>query len=128
MAPKHLSQSAVPAATRGRRKRAGPSQAMSQKARSSRVRSSVTWREFDAKKSHIDRRRELCVVVEDWEIWASANEVIKQHGEGASQYAAERADSLLEKGDLEGKRVWLSIQEKIRELQRLEPADGEELH
>ncbi len=43
-------------------------------------------------------------------------------------YAAGRPDDLLDKGDMEGKRAWMRILEKIVELQRAGPHEGEALH
>ncbi len=40
-------------------------------------------------------------------------------------HAAVRADTLLEAGDLEGSRVWISIREAIEELQRTRPRRDE---
>ncbi len=39
-----------------------------------------------------------------------------------------RADTLLEGGDMEGRRVWLSILEAIEELQRTRPTCDEPMH
>ncbi len=39
-----------------------------------------------------------------------------------------RADTLLEGGDMEGRRVWLSILEAIKELQRTRPRRDEPTH
>ena len=54
------------------------------------------------------------------DIWRSANELIKQHGDLADIEAASRADALLAKGDHEGQRVWLRILKAIDELQQFE--------
>ena len=48
-------------------------------------------------------------MISDLDIWRSANELIKQFGDTADIEAAARADELLDKGDLEGQRVWLRI-------------------
>ncbi len=66
-------------------------------------------------------------MISDWEIWGCANLVIKQHGDGATFYAAGRADDMLERGDMEGKRVWCRILAKIEELERTELHEGEGL-
>ena len=50
------------------------------------------------------------------DIYRTANELIKQHGEDAPIHAAMRADELLEVGDMEGKAVWLRITKAIDEL------------
>ncbi len=44
----------------------------------------------------------------DIDIYRSANELIKRHGDDAPIEAAIRADELAEDGDLEGRAVWLS--------------------
>ncbi len=67
-------------------------------------------------------------MISDWELWACANLIIKQHGDQAELQAGIRADALLDKGDLEGQRVWLRILDRIRELRRLEPAEAERVH
>ncbi len=50
------------------------------------------------------------------------------HGEEAARDAATRADTLLEGGDREGHRVWLSILEAIKELQRTRLRGDEPMH
>jgi hypothetical protein len=52
----------------------------------------------------------------EWEIWACANEYIRQHGLDAPILAAMRADELLERSDLEGARTWRLIVHRISEL------------
>ncbi len=44
--------------------------------------------------------------------------LIDQHGEDAPLRAAQRADELLEEGDVDGVAVWRRILEAIDELQR----------
>jgi hypothetical protein len=50
--------------------------------------------------------------------------VTDQHGEDATQRAAQRADELLEVGDLDGSAVWRRILAAIEELQRGRREDG----
>ncbi len=64
----------------------------------------------------------------DSDIYRSANLLIDQHGEDAARHAAMRADALLEAGDKEGRRVWLSIREATEELQRTRPRRDEPTH
>ncbi len=64
----------------------------------------------------------------DLDIYRSAHLLIMQRGEGAARHAAMRADALLEAGDMEGRRVWLSIREAIKELQRTRPTRDEPTH
>jgi len=53
----------------------------------------------------------------DRDIWRAANLLIREHGDGAEFVAAQRADEMLERGDLEGEAVWLRIWRAIVELQ-----------
>lgn len=53
----------------------------------------------------------------DIDIWRAANLLIRQHGEDAEIVAAQRADQMLERGDPEGRVVWLRIRRAIAELQ-----------
>jgi ribosome assembly protein YihI (activator of Der GTPase) len=55
-------------------------------------------------------------ILSDWELWACANEQLKQHGENASIFAAMRADELLEAGDQDGVHNWLLIIDRIEQL------------
>ncbi len=62
----------------------------------------------------------------DLDIYRSANELIKQHGEAADIEAAMRADERLAAGDMEGEAVWLRIVKAIEALLSKErPADAE---
>jgi hypothetical protein len=56
-------------------------------------------------------------MISDLDIWRSANELIKQFGDTADIEAAARADALLDKGDLDGQRVWQRILKAIEEMQ-----------
>jgi hypothetical protein len=57
-------------------------------------------------------------MISDLDIWRSANELIKQFGDTAAIEAAAPADALLDKGDLDGQRVWLRILKAIDEMQK----------
>ncbi len=63
-------------------------------------------------------------MITELDIWRSANLLIQQHGELADLEAAQRADDMLEEGDMDGRRVWLDILEKVKELQRVKPGRG----
>ena len=52
----------------------------------------------------------------DLDIYRSANLLVKQHGTEARIEAAMRADAMLDKGDLDGQRVWLRIVKAVGEL------------
>ena len=60
----------------------------------------------------------------DIDIYASANELIKQHGEDAPIHAAMRADELLDQGDLDGQAVWKRILNAVDELLSGKVPDG----
>jgi hypothetical protein len=57
-------------------------------------------------------------VIPDLDIYRGAKLLVDQHGEGAQIRAAERADELLEAGDLEGAAIWRSILMAVAALQR----------
>jgi hypothetical protein len=53
----------------------------------------------------------------DWELWACAKQQMDQFGDLAAEAAAMRADALLESGDLDGVKAWVSIRDRIMVLQ-----------
>ncbi len=57
-------------------------------------------------------------MIDDPDIYRAAKLMIDQHGEDAAIRAAQRADELLDDGDVEGSAVWRRILEAIDELQR----------
>ena len=64
----------------------------------------------------------------DLDIYRSANELIKQHGEAADIEAAMRADECLAAGDMEGEAVWLRIVKAVEELGAREKPRGATSH
>ena len=64
----------------------------------------------------------------DLDIYRSAHALIQQHGEAAAIEAAMKADSMLDKGDLDGAAVWRQIVAAVNEMQRAEPKPGERRH
>jgi hypothetical protein len=54
----------------------------------------------------------------DIDIWRAADLLVKQHGGDAAIVAAQRADELLDAGDVEGQVVWKRIVAAVNELQR----------
>ena len=60
-------------------------------------------------------------MIEDREIWACAHQLMKQHGELAWFEAAQRADELLEAGELQGHRVFMRILDRIKQLEAETP-------
>ncbi len=67
-------------------------------------------------------------MVTELDIWRSANLLVQQHGDLADLEAAQRADAMLEQDNTAGRRVWLDILEKVKELRRVEPGSGEPVH
>jgi len=68
-------------------------------------------------------------VVEEIDIYRSANLLIKRHGDEAAIFAAMQADTCLEKGDLDGKVAWLAVIKAVEELQDTTPPnEGSAIH
>ncbi len=69
-------------------------------------------------------------VTSDLDIYRTANALIKQHGDmGAEMHAAQRADELLEAGDMDGRRVWHRVLQAVQELMSKEPpGEGAAVH
>ena len=67
-------------------------------------------------------------MVNQIDMYRSANVLMKQHGKDAARHVAMRADALLEAGDMERRQVWLNILEAIKELERTRPRDDEAMH
>jgi len=61
-------------------------------------------------------------MLSEWELWASAQHYVSQHGEDAPVIAAMRCDELLDACDYEGARVYRAIIERIHRL--LAPPTG----
>jgi hypothetical protein len=56
-------------------------------------------------------------MISDLDIWRAANLLIRRHGADAEIEAAQRADLMLERGDIEGQLVWMRIRRAIAQLQ-----------
>ena len=54
--------------------------------------------------------------------------LIREHGAAVTLEAAQRADAMLEKGDMEGAAVWRRVLKAVEELQRKERREGEAAH
>ncbi len=52
------------------------------------------------------------------DIYRTANLMVEQHGNQAELEAAQRADQLLDNGDMEGSATWRKVIKAIHELQR----------
>ena len=73
-------------------------------------------------------RRAKTTHVSNLDILRSAKLLIEQYGEAASFIAAQRADSLLANGDMDGRRTWIAIFKALEEITRTTRAGGEALH
>ena len=62
------------------------------------------------------------------DIYRTASVLIREHGEAAALEAAQRADAMLEIGDVEGKAVWLRVLHAAEEIQRKERREDEAAH
>ncbi len=68
------------------------------------------------------------LMVDDLDIYRSANELINQHGDEALVHAAMRADELAADGDMNGRAVWLRIVKAVEEFLAKERPEGEKVH
>ena len=57
--------------------------------------------------------------------YRTASVLIREHGEEADLVAAERADSFLDDGDIDGSAIWKRVLKAIKEIRREEPREGE---
>ncbi len=64
----------------------------------------------------------------DLDIYRTASVLIRELGEDAGLEAAQRADALLEKGDMDGAAVWRRVLKAVEEMERKEQREGETAH
>ncbi len=67
-------------------------------------------------------------MIPDKEIYQAATILIKRYGDDAPIQAAMRADELLEKGDLDGQRIWIRIVNAVEEFLATERPKGARVH
>jgi len=67
-------------------------------------------------------------MIDDLDILRAANLLLHLHGEDAELAAAQRADELLNRGDVEGHAVWRRIVSAVADLTRTKPAEGERVN
>jgi hypothetical protein len=63
-----------------------------------------------------DKLGDGVTTITEWELWACANEMIRQHGDNAGPFAAMRSDALMDEGDAGGARIWRLISTRIDQL------------
>ncbi len=61
----------------------------------------------------------------DLDIYRTASVLIREHGAAAALEAAQSADAMLEKGSLDGQRVWKRVLAALKEIQSQELREGE---
>ena len=61
----------------------------------------------------VARSENSAAMLSDWELFAVAKKLIKEHGLEAADAALRRADDLAKRGDLDGEAVWLAVGRKI---------------
>jgi len=67
-------------------------------------------------------------VVDDRDVWEPALLMVKRCGDDAMLEASERADQLLEEGDMASAETWHRILNAIKRLQAKAPAEGKKVH
>jgi hypothetical protein len=64
-------------------------------------------------------------MIDEREIWACANEILRQFGDAAAFHSAQRAEALLASGDLGGQRTWLRILARVNDLKAAPPPSSQ---
>ncbi len=67
-------------------------------------------------------------MIEERDIWRTANLLIERHGSDALLIAALRADTMLANGDVDGQIVWKRIVRAVEELGRRALEKGQHVH
>lgn len=62
------------------------------------------------------------------DVWAAARQIMKMDPEYPSITAAQRADGLLDEGDMEGSAFWIRVTKALEEMDRKAPRDGEKMN
>jgi hypothetical protein len=73
-------------------------------------------------------RRYRRPMINDRDIWAAANLLLKRYGADAGIEAGRRADELFEANDHDGYAIWNRILEAVAELSRTKSARGERVN
>jgi Family of unknown function (DUF6961) len=67
-------------------------------------------------------------VISDRDVWQAALLIVKRYGDDATHEAAERADQLVDEGDMAGAETWHRILNAIERLLAKAPAESEKVH
>ncbi len=57
----------------------------------------------------------------DLDVWRTAKLLVDKHGAEAPIHAAMKADAMLERGDMDGRAVWLRVVRAVKELLDTKP-------
>jgi hypothetical protein len=55
-------------------------------------------------------------VLPDWELWACAHEMLRQHGDKTSFHVAERIGAMAVAGDMAGFATWKAIAARVDQI------------
>lgn len=66
--------------------------------------------------------------MDELDVWRAAHKMIELYDLDAGWRAAQRADHLLEQGDVDGYHVWARILGAIKELQKVEQCSKDMRH
>ena len=61
------------------------------------------------------------------DIWRLAHLLVRRHGDDAPLVAAQRADEMLARGDVEGQAMWKRNVRGVEEVKRTKPFTREQL-
>ena len=67
-------------------------------------------------------------MIPDADMWRAALAIVKRYGDDAMLEATQRADQLLDEGDMAACETWHRILNAIERLQTQKPAEGEKVH
>ena len=62
------------------------------------------------------------------DVWAAARQIMKIDPDYPSITAAQRADGLLDEGDMEGSAFWIRVTKALEDMERKAPRDDEALN
>lgn len=62
------------------------------------------------------------------DVWAAARQIMKMEPDYPSITAAQRADGLLDEGDMEGSAFWIRVTKALENMERKQPRDGEAMN
>ena len=68
------------------------------------------------------------MMTSDLDVYRSAQLLVERHGDEATIHAAMKTDDMLERGDMDGRAVWLRIVDAVRELLRERPDENTPIH